>query len=182
MFRSKKAKAEDLMANGARGVGTIIDVRDTGMTINDNPRVKMTFQIEPLDGSPAFTARKRVRRCLCERSEIQLGQQFSETRPPCGRADIHRFQNGEDVLLDSESSEDRWLLGQIPDSLAGADVHRVVSHVVTIELHAPGIRGRQPNGHVEGRRLARAIWAEQADDLARCNLQVHAPDDCPAGV
>src|SRR3954453_9822746 len=58
MFRSKKAKAEDLMANGARGVGTIIDVRDTGMTINDNPRVKMTFQIEPLDGSVAFTAEK----------------------------------------------------------------------------------------------------------------------------
>jgi hypothetical protein len=58
MFRSKKAKAEDLMTNGARGVGTIIDVRDTGMTINDNPRVKMTFQIEPLDGSAAFTAEK----------------------------------------------------------------------------------------------------------------------------
>src|SRR4051794_29064203 len=58
MFRSKKAKAEDLMANGARGVGTIIDVRDTGMTINDNPRVKMAFQIEPLDGSAAFTAEK----------------------------------------------------------------------------------------------------------------------------
>src|SRR3954462_12500712 len=58
MFRNKKAKAEDLMANGARGVGTIIDVRDTGMTINDNPRVKMTFQIEPLDGTAAFTAEK----------------------------------------------------------------------------------------------------------------------------
>ena len=58
MFRSKKAKAEDLMANGARGVGTIIDVRDTGMTINDNPRVKMTFQIDPLDGSASFTAEK----------------------------------------------------------------------------------------------------------------------------
>jgi hypothetical protein len=58
MFRSKKAKAEDLMANGARAVGTIIDVRDTGMTINDNPRVKMTFQVEPLDGTTAFTAEK----------------------------------------------------------------------------------------------------------------------------
>jgi hypothetical protein len=58
MFRSKKAKAEDLMANGARGVGTIVDVRDTGMTINDNPRVQVTFQVEPLDGSPAFHAAK----------------------------------------------------------------------------------------------------------------------------
>ena len=58
MFRSKKAKAEDLMANGARGVGTIMDVRDTGMTVNDNPRVKMTFRIEPLDGGAPFEARK----------------------------------------------------------------------------------------------------------------------------
>ena len=58
MFRSKKAKAENLMATGARGVGTITDVRDTGMTVNDNPRVKMTFQIEPLDGTAAFEANK----------------------------------------------------------------------------------------------------------------------------
>lgn len=58
LFKSKKAKAEELMATGARGVGTITDVRDTGMTINDNPRVKVTFEIQPLDGSPAFTAEK----------------------------------------------------------------------------------------------------------------------------
>jgi hypothetical protein len=58
MFKSKKAKAEDLMTNGARGVGTITDVRDTGTTINDNPRVKITFRIEPLDGSAAFDAVK----------------------------------------------------------------------------------------------------------------------------
>src|SRR5262249_41640256 len=33
-------------------------VQDTGMTINDNPRIKMTFRVEPLDGSPAFDAHK----------------------------------------------------------------------------------------------------------------------------
>src|SRR5690242_21714137 len=58
LFKSKKAKAEELMTTGARGVGTITDVRDTGMTINDNPRVKVTFEIQPLDGSTAFTAEK----------------------------------------------------------------------------------------------------------------------------
>jgi hypothetical protein len=58
MFRSKKAKAENLMATGAKAVGTLTGVQDTGMTINDNPRVKMTFRIEPLDGSPAFEANK----------------------------------------------------------------------------------------------------------------------------
>src|SRR3954452_24558397 len=56
--KGKKAKAENLMATGQRAVGVVTDVRDTGMTVNDNPRVKMTFRIEPLDGSPPFEARK----------------------------------------------------------------------------------------------------------------------------
>ena len=59
MFKSKKAKAENLMATGAKAVGTLTSVRDTGMTINDNPRVLMTFNIEPLDGSPAFEGTKK---------------------------------------------------------------------------------------------------------------------------
>ena len=56
--RGKKAKAENLIATGRRGVGVVTGVRDTGMTVNDNPRVKMTFRIEPLDGSAPFEARK----------------------------------------------------------------------------------------------------------------------------
>ena len=56
--RGKKAKAQNLMATGRRAVGVVTDVRDTGMTVNDNPRVKMTFRIEPLDGGAPFEARK----------------------------------------------------------------------------------------------------------------------------
>jgi Short C-terminal domain len=61
MFGSKKKKQErvnNLMTSGGRGVGTLTNVRDTGMTINDNPRVKMTLRVEPLDGSAAFEAEK----------------------------------------------------------------------------------------------------------------------------
>jgi hypothetical protein len=29
------------------------------MTVNDNPRIMMTFRVEPLDGSPAFEAQKK---------------------------------------------------------------------------------------------------------------------------
>ncbi|MEA2124658.1 MAG: hypothetical protein QOI80_1440, partial [Solirubrobacteraceae bacterium] len=58
--RSKLAKAQGLVATGARGVGTITTVADTGMTINDNPRVEVTMRIEPEDGSPAFDAQKTV--------------------------------------------------------------------------------------------------------------------------
>jgi len=60
MFGHKKKQAENLMATGSKAVGTITGVVDTGMTINDNPRVKISFQIEPLDGSPAFAAEKKA--------------------------------------------------------------------------------------------------------------------------
>jgi hypothetical protein len=39
-------------------VGVVLNVQDTGTTINDNPRVKMTFRIEPLDGGAPFEAEK----------------------------------------------------------------------------------------------------------------------------
>jgi hypothetical protein len=58
LFSNKRKKAENLVQTGARGVGTVISVQDTGMTVNDNPRVKMTFRVEPLDGGPAFDAEK----------------------------------------------------------------------------------------------------------------------------
>ena len=56
--KSKKEKAADLMATGSKGAGTVISVQDTGMTVNDNPRVKMVFRVEPLDGSPALDLEK----------------------------------------------------------------------------------------------------------------------------
>jgi hypothetical protein len=58
LFKSKKKKAEELFATGSKGAGTVVQVQDTGTTINDNPRVKMTFRVEPIDGSPAFDAEK----------------------------------------------------------------------------------------------------------------------------
>jgi archaellin len=58
--KSKAQKAQDLMATGSKGVGTVISVEDTGMTVNDNPRVKMVFRVEPLDGSPALDLEKKT--------------------------------------------------------------------------------------------------------------------------
>ena len=56
--KKKREKAMNLMQTGSRGIGTVLNVQDTGMTMNDNPRVKMTFSVEPLDGSPVFEASK----------------------------------------------------------------------------------------------------------------------------
>jgi hypothetical protein len=57
--RGKKEKAKNLLETGSRAIGVLMDVRDTGVTINElNLRVKMRFRIEPLDGSASFEGEK----------------------------------------------------------------------------------------------------------------------------
>ena len=58
LFRSKRKKAKELFETGAKGAGTVLNVENTGMTVNDNPRVKLTFRVEPLDGGDAFDVTK----------------------------------------------------------------------------------------------------------------------------
>jgi hypothetical protein len=74
MFGNKRKKAENLVANGSRGVGTITDIQDTGMTVNDNPRVRLRFRVDPLDGSAGFDAEKTQ---TVSRVQIpQIGQRY----------------------------------------------------------------------------------------------------------
>ena len=56
--KKKREQAMNLFEHGSKGIGVITNVHDTGTTINDNPRVKMTFRVEPLDGTPPFEAQK----------------------------------------------------------------------------------------------------------------------------
>jgi hypothetical protein len=58
MFGGKKKKAAKLLETGAKGVGTIQRVQDTGMTVNDNPRVKISVSVEPLEGGPPVELQK----------------------------------------------------------------------------------------------------------------------------
>lgn len=60
MFKSKRKRAAELFETGSKDAVTVLSVQDTGTTVNNNPRVKMTFRIEPLDGDPTFDAEKTV--------------------------------------------------------------------------------------------------------------------------
>jgi Short C-terminal domain len=75
VFGNKKKRAANLMENGSLAVGTITNVRDTGVTINEiNIRVALTFKIEPLDGSAPFEAHKKTN--VPRTSIPQVGQRF----------------------------------------------------------------------------------------------------------
>jgi Short C-terminal domain len=52
-------KKKEILANGIQARATITNVQDTGMMINNNPRVKLTLQVTP-DGDVPFEATKKV--------------------------------------------------------------------------------------------------------------------------
>jgi Short C-terminal domain len=43
-----------LLATGTRGMATVLDIQDTGVTINDNPRLRLHLQVRPADDTPPF--------------------------------------------------------------------------------------------------------------------------------
>lgn len=55
----KQVEAERLVKSGSRGIATITQVNDTGVTINDDPRVEIVVQIEPLNGGATVERRKK---------------------------------------------------------------------------------------------------------------------------
>ena len=55
--RGGGGRAQRLLEHGKRCQGTVLSVQDTGMTINENPRVKMRVKAEP-PGEPAFEFEK----------------------------------------------------------------------------------------------------------------------------
>jgi hypothetical protein len=56
MFGNKKKK---ILTEGVQAQAVVLNVQDTGMTINDNPRVKLTLQVQP-EGQVPFEVEKKV--------------------------------------------------------------------------------------------------------------------------
>jgi hypothetical protein len=64
-----------LMTTGLAGTGTVTAFRDTGMTVNDNPRVEFDLRVTPADGSPGFRVTTRE---IVSRLELPYaGQEFA---------------------------------------------------------------------------------------------------------
>ena len=100
MGAAKQAEAMELVRSGKRGIGTIVEVSDTGVSINNNPRVVIRMRIEPLDGSPAV-----------ERSKAAL----------VSRVAIPRAGERYPAFFDP-ADPDKWMFATAMDDNAPADV------------------------------------------------------------
>jgi hypothetical protein len=141
LFKSKRKKAEDLFQTGAKGAGTVIQVQDTGTTINDNPRVKMTFRVEPLDGGPAFDAEKKT---------------------TVSRVEIPRQGDRYPVWYDLEDPSGTWAYATIADEEGRATMRQLFGEVAEtfVGMGAPAAPAPQGQDTVEQIRQLADLHAQ----------------------
>lgn len=70
--RSRRKRAENLMATGVQGVATVLGLEDTGMLINNNPRVNLRLQIT-LPNNPSYELTKTMVIPMIRMSQVQVG-------------------------------------------------------------------------------------------------------------
>ncbi|MDQ1522265.1 MAG: hypothetical protein QOE47_189 [Pyrinomonadaceae bacterium] len=69
---AKRKRIAELVATGKQGTAVVLDLRDTGVTINDDPRVKLLLEIN-IPNYPPYQARKTVTLPLIYMSQVQTG-------------------------------------------------------------------------------------------------------------
>jgi hypothetical protein len=72
LMRNNQKKLQDLAATGIQGQATVLQLEDTGMRINDDPRVAVTLQVQ-LPGYPPYVVRKTITLPLIRMSQVQVG-------------------------------------------------------------------------------------------------------------
>lgn len=71
-YRKNRERAEQLMATGTQGEATVLSLEDTGMRINDNPRVTMKLEIRMPYGAP-YQITKTATIPIIRMSQVQVG-------------------------------------------------------------------------------------------------------------
>ena len=77
----KRKRIEELVATGTQGTAVVLDLSDTGVTINDDPRVKLRLEIHIPNYQP-YQAQKTVTLPLIYMSQVQTGSTINILADP----------------------------------------------------------------------------------------------------
>lgn len=69
---NNRKRAEELAAVGTRGEAIILAVQDTGMRINDNPRVTLTLEVR-IPNMPPYQIQKTITVSMFQIAQVQVG-------------------------------------------------------------------------------------------------------------
>ena len=131
--------------------------------------------------APPLAARELGPRAIGQRGQVQLLEQPLEAFLPFRAGELHGLEHGQHVVLHRQLAEDARLLGQVADPPARPQVDGQVGQVLVAEPDPALLRLEQPDDE-ERRRLAGAVGAEQADDLARLDRDPDVVDHAVLAV
>ena len=69
---AKRKRMEELIASGKQGTAVVLDISDTGVSVNDNPRVKLLLEIHIPNYQP-YQAQKTVTLPFIYLPQVQTG-------------------------------------------------------------------------------------------------------------
>ena len=86
----KRKRIAELVATGKQGTAVVLDLSDTGVTINDDPRVKLLLEIHIPNYQP-YQAQKTVTLPLIYLSQVQTGSTVNILADPAQPNDEKRI-------------------------------------------------------------------------------------------
>jgi len=72
IMRNNQKKLQNLVATGMQGEATVLQLEDTGMRINDDPRVAVTLEVR-IPGYMPYQVHKTMTVPLIRMSQVQVG-------------------------------------------------------------------------------------------------------------
>ena len=72
LMRNNQKRAQELIEKGTQGEATILSLEDTGMRVNDNPRVRVELEVR-MPGMSPYKVAKSVTIPLIRLSQVQVG-------------------------------------------------------------------------------------------------------------
>lgn len=72
LMKQNQKKLQNLAATGIQGEATVLQLQDTGMRINDDPRVALVLEVR-LPGYPPYQVQKTMTLPLIRMSQVQVG-------------------------------------------------------------------------------------------------------------
>jgi hypothetical protein len=120
VFGGKKKK---ILSEGIQARAVVINVQDTGVTVNDNPRVKLTLQVQP-EGEVPFEVTKKL-----------TVSRVSIPRPGDGYVVRYDPADPSEVEFDTAAAKQE-------NAAAQADVAEAAAAQLPPDLAASGILGR----------------------------------------
>ena len=86
------------------------------------------------------------------------------------------FQYGENIFLHRELAEDRFLLRKITHAMPRPPIHRHGGDIFATKKDLAAIRAHQADDHIKCRCLSCSVRAEESNNLAFFDIDIHAID------